>query len=565
VKTPLMELLVARASAVLPAVVVCAAVLSTALLAGCAGEPKQDQAAERQSRIQANLRVADSLIETASAESLTKAYQILTNADFTGEPETPALSSFGGRLWSSLYPDLPNPYATAGQVASSEPLAEVTPAGSKFFQQLGPALVLLSPGPAPDDSHATDILDGLTMADDINGESVLPPYLRAVLLGRQGKPADSIRPLYEECLRRDPAFYPAKLGVIEAAIAEGMTASDLELLTKYAGELPTPLAQQTEAARILLAAGQPQQAADAAAHALLLAPGSSDLLLLRARAFDAMGDWYQEMYMLDALLSVAPTSADALAQKATILFEKAGNPDGAMKIISEAEPKFPEDPAFPELRGRILLSRGNSADGEAALALALKLDPNRISTLALLAGAAARAGRWQEADGYLQRIPERHKDVETLQIAWQVAMSLADYDQALTLAQTLEKRSTGDEALLYHVRTLVAANSAREAADLATSDLLKATTPAVRASLYFLRAQASGRAGDAMDAGLADLRAALRENPDDQEALLAIADALSAAGDYRKALGYLKHAQELSPEDADIRARVNNATRLSGN
>jgi tetratricopeptide (TPR) repeat protein len=560
-----MELLAVRASAVLSAAVVCAAVLSTALLAGCAGEPKPDQAAERQSRIQANLRLAESLIETASAESLTKAYQILGNADFTGQPETPALSSFGSRLWSSLYPDLPNPYATAGQVAASEPLSEVTPAGSKFFQQLGSALVLLSPGPAPDDNHATDILDGLTMADDINGESVLPPYLRAVLLGRQDKPADSIRPLYEECLRRDPAFYPAKLGVIEAAIAEGTTASDLALLTKYAGELPTPLAKQTEAARILLAAGQPQQAADAAAHALLLAPGSPDLLLLRARAFDAMGDWYQEMYMLDALLSVVPASADALAQKATILFEKAGNPDGAMKIISEAEPKFPEDPAFPELRGRILLARGNSGDGEAALALALKLDPNRISTLALLAGAAARAGRWQEADGYLQRIPERDKDVETLQIAWQVAMSLADYDQALALAQTLEKRSSGDEALLYHVRTLVAANSAREAADLATSDLLKATTPAVRASLYFLRAQASGRAGDATDAELADLRAALRENPDDQEALLAIADALSNAGDYRKALGYLKHAQELSPEDADIRARINNATRLSGN
>ncbi|MGO9413053.1 MAG: tetratricopeptide repeat protein [Spirochaetia bacterium] len=540
------------------------AVLSTALLAGCASGPNQESAAERLSRIQANLRVAESLTETASAQSLTKATQILSMADLTGEPETLELSTFGGRLWSSLYPDLPNPYEAGGQVASSGSLADAAPAGSQFFQQLRPALALLSPGPVPDDSHASDMGSGLSAADNINPDSVLPPYLRAVLLSRQGKPADSVRPLYEECLRRDRAFYPAKLGVIETAIAQGTAASDLALLTKYAGELPTPLAQQTETARILLAAGQPQLAADAAARALLLAPGTPDLLLLRASAFDAMGDWYQELYMLDALLTVAPTNADALARKATVLFEKAGNPDGAMKILSEAEPKFPEDAAFPELRGRILLSRGNSAEGEAALARALTLDPNRVSTLALLAGAAARAGRWQEAEGYLQRVPEQDRDVETLQVAWQIAMNLADYEQALTIAQTLEKRRGGDEALLYHVRTLLAANRSREAADLATSDLQNVKTPAVRASLFFLRAQASHQAGDAPEAGLADLRAALRENPDDLETLLAIADTLSGGGEYRKALAYLKHAQELSPEDADIRARVNNATRLAG-
>jgi tetratricopeptide (TPR) repeat protein len=402
------------------------------------------------------------------------------------------------------------------------------------------------------------------MADNINSDSVLPPYLRALLLSRQGKPAQPVRPLYEECLHRDPAFYPAKLGVIEAAISQGTTASELALLTKYANELPAPLARQTETARILLAAGQPQQAADAAAHALLLEPNSTDLLLLRAGAFGAMGDWYQELSILDAVLNIAPGNSAALATKATVLFEKAGNPDGAMRILSDSESKFPNDPAFPELRGRILLERGNAAEGEAALLLALKLDPNRISTLSLLAGAAARAGRWQEADEYLQRIPEQDRDVETLKLGWQIAIELADYQKAFSLAQTLEKRARGDEVLLYRVKTLIAAARPQEAADLVTTDLKSATNPSIRASLYVLRAHGLREAGGSQDAVLADLRAALWENPDDLRALLAIADALSSTGEYRKALAYLKHALKLSPEDADIRARVITTSRLVG-
>jgi tetratricopeptide (TPR) repeat protein len=533
-----------------------------AVLAGCASAPKEDKEAERASRVQANLRIAASLTEVASPKSLAKAAQVLAADEIKGEPAAAQLAVFAGRLWTALYPAMQNPFPSTGATSSGS-LAAAAPADSAFFQHLGPALALLTPGPAPDETHAAKILDGLAAADNINGDSVLPPYLQAILQSRQGKPAQSVRQLYEECLRRDSSFYPAKIGIIETAIAEGAAASDTPLLLKNADELPSPLAVQSETAAILLAAGQPHQAADAAARALLLAPDSTDLLLLRARAFEAMGDWYGALSIIDNLLTLAPGNGAALAMKATILFEKARDPDGAMKILSNVEGKFPGDPVFPELRGRILLSRGNSVEGEAALQEALKLDPRRISTLGFLAEASARAGRWQEADSYLQRIPEEKWTTEMLQTAWKIALNLDDYDQALSLARRLEKKSGGDAALLYRVRTLAAANRAQDAQELATADLKTATTPAVRASLYFLRAQAARQAGGSPDAVLTDLRAALLENPDDLDAILAISDSLASAGDYRKALAYLRHAQELSPEDADIRARINTAARLA--
>jgi tetratricopeptide (TPR) repeat protein len=542
----------------------CAALgfLCAALLAGCASAPKEDTEAERTSRIQTDLRIAESLTELGSPQSLSKAAQVLGTDELKGEAGAAQLSSFAARLWGVLYPDMHSPFPSASQ-ASAGALAEAAPSDSAFFQRLGPALALLTPGPAPDEAQAAGMLNGLDAANHINGDSVLPPYLKALLLSRQDAPAQSVRQLYEECLRRDSSFYPAKTGLIDTAIAEGSAAADQAVLLKNANELPTPLAVASETATIFLAAGKPQQAADAAAKALILAPDSTDLLLLRARAFDAMGDWYGALSILDALLTLAPGNGPALAMKATILFEKGGDPDGAMKILSEVDGKFPGDPAFPELRGRILISRGNSVEGEAALKEALTIDPNRVSTLGFLAQVSARAGRWQEADAYLQRIPEQERTTEMLQTEWEIALNLAEYDRALALAQVLEKRTSADAALLYRVRTLAAADRTQDAQALATRDLGTATTPAVRASLYFLRAQAARRAGGSPDAVLADLRAALRENPDDLDAILALSDSLSSAGDYRKALAYLRHAQELSPEDADIRARINTATRLA--
>ena len=227
-----------------------------------------------------------------------------------------------------------------------------------------------------------------------------------------------------------------------------------------------------------------------------------------------------------------------------------------MKMATEAQSKFPNDPAFPELRGRILLARGNSVEGDAALEQALTLDPMRVSTLSVLADSAARAERWQEAAGYLERIPDWQRSAEILQLGWQISIKLGDYDKALALAQANEKKAGGEPSLLLRVRTLVAAGRSTEAKDLAAADLRTATMPSVRASLYLLRALAEGQAGADEGTILADLRSALLENPDDPEALLAMADELSAVHEYHKALGYLKRAQELSPDDAAIRARV---------
>ncbi|HVO40632.1 MAG TPA: hypothetical protein VMV03_16490, partial [Spirochaetia bacterium] len=518
--------------------------LAAALATGCATPPaptpppKQDVSAEREAAARDAVRV----MENGSAASLTKAAAALSRDGLADTPQGSGPAGFGSWLFSSLYPDIENPFPRSA-TASSQP-----PAFSDFFTRLAPALSLLVAGAKLDDAAADDALNAVSQADNLRPDSVLPPYLRATVLERQDRPADAVRPVYEECLRRDPAFYPAKMGIIRSAVAQGRAGAELPALAKEASELPAPALTYEALARVNLAAGQPRQAADAAARALLAAPESPDLIVLRARAFEAMGDWYHALSQLDSLLRVKPDVAEAIALKAEILLEKANNPDGALRVAAEAENRFPNDPAFPELRGRILLSRGNSALGEAALTRSLQLDPSRASALALLADSAASSQRWQEASAYLARIPAPARTADVLKLGWRIAMNLGDNDQALSFAAALGRKVGGDEPVLLTVRTQLAAGKIQEALDLIASGLTAAASSASRATFYLLRSRAERQTGGA-DAAMADLRLALRENPDDLESLRDITDLLADNHEYRRALNYLKHAQELAPSD----------------
>ena len=61
---------------------------------------------------------------------------------------------------------------------------------------------------------------------------------------------------------------------------------------------------------------------------------------------------------------------------------------------------------------------------------------------------------------------------------------------------------------------------------------------------------------------LQDLRTALRENPDNAEALAAIADVLAGQKDYRKAAEYARRAAALVPGDAALARKAEDLQKL---
>jgi tetratricopeptide (TPR) repeat protein len=81
--------------------------------------------------------------------------------------------------------------------------------------------------------------------------------------------------------------------------------------------------------------------------------------------------------------------------------------------------------------------------------------------------------------------------------------------------------------------------------------------PQLASDLHFLRSQAGS------EDPLFDLRTALKENPDNSEALAAIADALARQKDYRKAAEYAKRASALAPDNASLAQKAGELSKLA--
>ena len=526
-------------------------ILAALVLAGCAttSGPRPGTPEKKAAVLAQALR----LIEIASPASLTEAAGALTSHEVAGMPNTVELASLGDALFKQFYPELNDPFP-AGTPGPSNGGANA----SDFFAKIVPASTLIfSVGPL-DAAHAADLEAGLAAADGLNPASVLPPFLRGLLLQRQGGAgAAAARAQFEECLHRAPSFYPAAGRIIDSSIAAGTAAHEMPLLEQLASSLPTAPLRYSALARAALGAGQAQRAADVAAQGQLAAPDDPGFILLRAQAFEALGDWYQSLWLLDTILRLHPENAAAAFMKARLLYDKQHDSEAAVGVLLDAEKRFPSDASFPELRGRILLETSRVDEGVAALTRALSIEPGRIPTLTLLLKQAVRTQSWTTASALLAQIPERVRTPEHLRLGWQIASRMGDPGLAVTYAQALARVTPGAEPLILEARAMVAAGRGPEALQVVTQAMAVADTPALRGQLYVVRSAAGS------DDPLHDLRSALLEDPDNVDALLAMSDLMARQQDYRKAMEYAKRAAGLSPEDPGIRQKAADLERLA--
>jgi len=310
-------------------------VLAALVLAGCATTP--GPRAGTPEKKAAVLARALRFIEIASPAALTEAAGALTSQEVAGMPNTVELASLGDALFKQLYPELNDPFPAGGGAPSNGGAT-----ASDFFAKVVPASALIySVGPL-DAVHTADVEAGLAAADGLNPASVLPPFLRGLMLQKEGGAgAAAARAQFEECLRRAPSFYPAAGRIIDSSIAAGTAAHEMPLLQQLASSLPTAPLRYSALARAALAAGQAQRAADTAAQGQLAAPDDPGFILLRAQAFEALGDWYQSLWLLDTILRLHPENSMAAFIKARLLYDKQHDSEAAIGVLLDAEKRFP--------------------------------------------------------------------------------------------------------------------------------------------------------------------------------------------------------------------------------
>ncbi len=518
-----------------------ALMVAALVLTGCA-TPAPRTADDGKARVDSEVTAAALLVGIGSPQSLDDAARILGQQGIARDPRAAGIADFGAGLWAKLLPALDNPFAGAAPASEDDAVAAFP-----FLGTLGTAVRALElPAPA-DEATLAALDDSLAQTEGFFGGSALVPYLRGRMMLLRGKPVRA-RELFETSWSRAQGFYPAAAEISALILANGTASTELALLQKLAAALPSP--QRFDVlARAYLETGKPDRAADAAAQGLLAAPDDPHFALLRAEAIDAQGNWYEATRILDALLQFAPDQPAAILVKARIIYEREKNAAQALQILQDARTRYPADPGFPELQGRILLETGRAADGVAALTQALAIEPARHTTLTLLLRQAVQAGSWNEASSYLDRIPESARSPDDLRLAWRMATGMGDHARAAGFARDLESRGAGAAAMALEARSLIASGQTAKALGVVDAALPQADA-ALRSELYAIRA-AAGSADPA-----SDLRHSLQIDPDNAEALVALSDLLVSQQDFRKAAGYARHAAELSPDNAALAARA---------
>jgi tetratricopeptide (TPR) repeat protein len=495
---------------------------------------------------------AVTLIAAATPASLAEGNRLAAAADEMGARGAAGAGIVGSTLLRRLYPESAGSYPENGL---SWDEARIT---SPFLLSIAPALVLLDPHAAADDARETVLRPKLAEAEILMPTSPLPPFLQGLLLEKRAAPRADVRARFEAALKRSPNFSPAAAGLARTIISSGSAPSELPLLQHLASLLPTEPQRFAALARGALAAGKPEVAADAAAQGLLRAPADPAFVLLRAQALAAAGDWYQSLWVLDALLRQRPDLTDAILLKARLLHDNAQNDPESLAVLGDAETRYPADASFPEMRARILLDKGQTQEAVTALLHAHELAPEDLEILSLLVSTSAQARQWNEASSWLAMIPGPARTAENLRLGWQISNGLGDHAQALAFALQLFRMTKTADALALEARSMLAAVRPADAMVVIDHALLAMDPPPPLASeLHYLRSQA-GSADP-----LFDLRAALRENPDNAEALSAIADFLAAQKDYRKAMEYAKRASTLAPNNAALAQKARELSRLA--
>ncbi len=243
-----------------------AAIVAALVLAGCA-TTAPPQTGGGPTSADEQIQQAARLAAFGTPDSLAGAARILSTDSALRDARAAGLQTIGAALYASLFPALESPFPKATPSSTDAAFAAFP-----FFAAVMPALGALE-NPAPPDAAALDGLEtDLTHADALMADSPLPPYLRGEIRLQRSQPAEA-RALFEASLSRAPGFSPAALKLSALILAGGGAAAELPLLQKLAAGLPTSAMRLDVLARAYLAAGKPDQAADAAAQGLLRCSG----------------------------------------------------------------------------------------------------------------------------------------------------------------------------------------------------------------------------------------------------------------------------------------------------
>jgi len=539
-------------------------IFSFFLLFSCKSKPS-NRGGDDLPRHQVSSGVADeirSLTETGVLSSMLHALETIRGRNLSGSDFGRMMNGINTMLITLIYPDslarlpvidLPQTYNYTRIIREAEKGSYIRPSeNSDFFEIILPFFSVLDRPSMPAEVSVQDVLSDLDRAAQMRPNSILPSYFRGMLYEQLKQLSDAER-AYRQAYAVSNECYAAQISIARIRRMTGnineAAAAFSDLVIRY----PDSMEIKRQLAICFFEMRDWPRALSAIDEILHADQRDGDFLLMRASILTEQGNFPQANAVLDTYASINPNNRLYLFLRARVQAEGNRNRDSALNYLRSILRTSPNDEEALSYAVTLLMESSRPADQTESRELLERLrriSGSTINVLSLSLRDAVARERWQDAQGFLNRILATRRTVQDLTDGYYIERNLGNNARALTYARELYERDTSnnDSAVIF-ISALIDNNRRDEASRLLESRINSSGRGALLSRFYFLRS----RLQTGEDAILGDLRSSLFEDPRNLEAIIAMFEFYHHRREERRAVHYLRQAIAISPEHPVVR------------
>jgi tetratricopeptide (TPR) repeat protein len=534
----------------------------------CKSGPDSSQAGEKKpakknSRQQSNSNqpsgsVAEeirSLTEKGILSSMLEAVEIIRSRELGGSEFGRTMSGINIILIKLIYPDspaklpavdLPQTSNYTKIIREAEKGVYVPPASNSndFFEHI---LTFLAVKEQTESDVLANILRNIEKAQSLKPNSVLPPLFQGLIHQREGRHSQAEQ-FFRQAYAISDECYPARIGIARARRNQGKPQEAIVILSELIVRYPDSLQIKKELAFCYYENNDISRALSAIDEILQADPRDGEIILLKASILLEQGQYSQSNASLDSYASINSNDRTYLFLRARIQAEGNRNRDSALNYLRSILRNNADDAeALVYAAGLLMESQRpeDQAEGREMLDSLKQKNGSSVEVLSLSVKDAIQRERWQEAQGYLNRILASRRTAQDLTDAYTIERGLGNNARALTFARELYDRdnSNHDYAAVY-ISALIASGRRDEASRILESRINSVTSGQVKSRYYYLRSRLQTNQEEV----LSNLRSSLFEDPRNLDTLIATFEIYHNRREERRAVYYLKQALAIAPD-----------------
>jgi len=496
-----------------------------------------------------------SLTETGILSSMLQALELIRSKDLSGSEFGRTMTGVNAVLIKLIYPDsparlpaidLPQTSNYTKIIREAEKGVYVQPAANStdFFEHILP---FLSINEQTDSAVLASILKNTEKAQDLRPNSVLPPLMQGLIHQREGRNSQAER-AFKQAYEISDECYPAIIGFARARRIAGNPQEAINILSDLIIRYPDSAQIKRERAICYYENKDLSRALSSIDEILQIEPRDGEMLLLKASILLEQGQYSQSNAVLDSYALINSNNRTYLFLRARIQAEGNRNRDSALNYLRSILRANPDDAEALVYASGLLMESQRAEDqteGREMLERLRNTNGSSVEVLSLSIRDAIQRERWQEAQGYLNRILAVRRTAQDLTDAYTVERGLGNNARALTFARELfDRDNTNHDYAAVYISALIASGRKDEASRILESRLNSAASGQVKSKYYYLRSRLQTNQEEI----LASLRSSLFEDPRNLDALIATFEIYHNRREERRAVYYLKQALAIAPD-----------------